>query len=608
MTLLGFRSPHPASDGCGTVDDAPPTLAEAVLSAAARYPTSVAVTCGGVDLTYAQLARRVAAVRASLAAHGVGRHDIVGVLQRRGHWLIPSMLGVAAAGAAFVPLDPNYPAARLRRYVDVARPAAVLSDAACHPIAVGLCDTVIEPKPAAVGAPAAAEGMAPDDLVYVLFTSGSTGQPKGVAIPHGGLANLMVAMRERLGGPSRDDVMVAHATVSFDISIPELFLPLTVGGTVLMATDDEAKSPEHLISLLERATIAQATPSMWRILLANGWSPGPGLTVVSGGEAMTLPLARRLAATSAALWNFYGPTEATVWASAHRVRPEDEYIPIGPPLSNVGLHVLDEQLKPCSRGELHVSGVQLAREYLGDPAGTSAAFRIHPESGERIYRTGDTVRVRDDGAIEFLGRGKAELKIRGNRIAPQEIERELESIGGIKAAVVAARSFEGRGDEMLAAYVVTARPVTKDELNRELAARVPAHMIPDVYVVLPGIPLLPNGKLDATALPAPSGHNILSTSMSVTRGPAVRGAGPAGVDVPPEPAVVAAICEVFARILGQDTFDSAADFFDSGGQSAAAAVAAGMLTFKLKRKVSIATIFAARSPEALAALMSQPVS
>lgn len=577
----------------------PPGLVQTILQTVEKVPHDVAVVCADETLTYLELAQRSASVQALLTAAGVGRNDTVGIMLSRGLWLIPSMIGAMATGAGFLPLDSHYPLSRLKHYVDVCGPTVILADNSSIDLALQLCSKVIVPRLEGEQT-LEVEEMSSSELAYVLFTSGSTGVPKGVAVGHGALANFFVAMGERLN-PSSDDVMLAHTTVAFDISILEFFLLLTQGGTVLLATHEESRSTEHLIKLLGRTTIAQATPSLWKILLANGWSPGATQTILSGGEALHVVLAKELSLTARCLWNLYGPTEATIWTSCHRVAAADRFVSIGEPLRNTYLHVLDEALQPCSQGDLYISGAGLAQEYLGDPGATAAAFRRHPDTGILIYRSGDRVRMHEGGVLEWIGRGEAELKIRGNRIGSREVERELESINGLDAAVVAARSFEGQGEDMLAAYIVVSRSFSKEELNLMLSQHLPAHMIPDLYIVLPGFPLLPNGKFDRSNLPVPSRSNILSSEKRVL------------VPLPVAPASLAEhrlrleqICQVFAQLLGREHFDEHDDFFDQGGNSALVVMAAGLLSVKLKSKVSGAIVLESRTPtriaEALACL------
>ncbi|MYV72257.1 AMP-binding protein, partial [Streptomyces sp. SID2131] len=353
--------------------------------------------------------------------------------------------------------------------------------------------------------------MTAADLAYTLFTSGSTGDPKGVEISHGALADFLTGIGGRLR-VTADDTVLAHTTVAFDISLLELLLPLTVGATVVLASRETAADPYRLAELASGVSVAQATPSLWRLLLGTGWTPHAGLTVLSGGEALSPATAERLHEPARALWNLYGPTEATIWAAAHRVGSVGAFLPLGEPLPHMELHVLDEELNPCaagSTGELYLSGTGLARGYAGRPDLTREVFVDHPATGTRLYRTGDEVRLHADGAVEWLGRTDAQVKVRGHRIEPAEIERVLERIDGVTAAVVVAARFEGRGEPRLTAYLVGDAVPGKSRLDALVAAALPAYMVPDAYVDLDVLPLTDNGKVARAKLPPPTRDSIL---------------------------------------------------------------------------------------------------
>ncbi|MGW5029184.1 amino acid adenylation domain-containing protein, partial [Streptomyces albidoflavus] len=425
------RAEAPAPEASG------PTVLDLIASAVAARPEAVAVRCGDRTLDYAALDAWADAVAAHLHDQGVEDGSVVGVLLERGTHLLPALLGVLRAGAAFLPLDPGYPAERLRRYTEVARADLILTDARTHALGASLGPAL--PVPEADGSALAVPArVGPGDLAYVLFTSGSTGDPKGVEVGHGALANFLTGIGERLAVTAEDRVL-AHTTVAFDISLLELLLPPTKGATVVLAGRDAARDPGRLAELTGEATIAQATPSMWRLLLETGWRPPAGLTVLSGGEALPVSVAEPLHATARSLWNLYGPTEATVWASSHRVTSVGSFLPLGEPLPRLDLHVLDEELAPCApgtTGALYISGAGLARGYAHRADLTADAFLTHPATGVRLYRTGDEVRLHADGALEWLGRTDAQLKVRAHRVEPAEIEGVLERFPGIGAAVV----------------------------------------------------------------------------------------------------------------------------------------------------------------------------
>ncbi|WFE55720.1 polyketide synthase [Micromonospora sp. WMMD712] len=587
-----------ASDAAGAAPTSTgPTVLDLVAAIVAARPHAVAVRAGDRSIDYATLDAWADAVAAHLYDQGVEAGSVVGLLTERGPDLVPAMLGILRAGAAFLPLDPNYPVERLRRYVEVAQCDLILADAPSRAFGetVGTVLPIPGPDASALAVPPTVTGA---DLAYVLFTSGSTGEPKGVEIGHTALANFLTGIGGRLGS-SAADVMLAHTTVAFDISLLELLLPLTVGGTVALASRAVARDPHRLADLIGEVTVAQATPSMWRLLLETGWAPGPGLTVLSGGEALAPAVAERLHATSRALWNLYGPTEATIWASAHRVDAVGSYLPLGEPLPNLDLHVLDAELNPVApggTGELHLSGVGLARGYANRPDRTAEVFLTHPATGLRLYRTGDTVRLHTDGTIEWLGRADSQVKVRGNRIEPAEIERVLGGYDGVTAAAVVAVPFEGRGEPRLTAYLVADRTLVKADLDEFVGQRLPEYMVPDAYVRLDAMPLTDNGKIARSRLPQPSRDTIIRTGV-----PSVAAVEQPRAESTEPPAQ--RIARIFATVLGHDVFLATDNFFDLGGDSANVTIAAAALTEEFGVEVTPPAVFATGTPQRLAELL-----
>ncbi|WP_344260673.1 amino acid adenylation domain-containing protein, partial [Streptomyces sodiiphilus] len=598
------------------------TVTDLVTASVAARPDAIAVRGDDGTLDYARLDAWADTVAARLHDQGVGTGSVVGVLTGRGRALIPAMLGILRTGAAFLPLDPDYPAERLSRCVEVSGCELLLTDARTHALGEALGPALQVPAPDG-SALAVPPPVGPGDLAYVLFTSGSTGDPKGVEVEHGALANFLTGVGERLGsGPS--DVMLAHTTVAFDISLLELLLPLTVGATVVMASREVARDPGRLAGLLPEVNVAQATPSMWRLLLGTGWRPHPELTVLSGGEALPPATARPLHASARALWNLYGPTEATIWTSAHPVESVEAFLPLGDALPGTALHVLDEDLRPCpagSSGDLYVSGAGLARGYAGRPDLTDEVFVADPVTGIRLYRTGDTVRLHADGRIEWLGRADAQLKVRGNRIEPAEIERVLEEFEGVRAAVVTAVPFEDRGAPRLTAYLVADRTPAKSELDGFVGRTLPEYMVPDAYVPVDALPLTGNGKIDRSRLPRPTRDSIIRSSAPAT-GPAGTGATPPAPAAEPAPSspqpvtpepgptgrtpetLTDSILRVFSGVLEQPSFQHGDNFFDLGGDSASATLAASELSRALGTEVSPSALFATGTPDRLAGLLA----
>lgn len=564
-------------------------VAELILQSIVKHPEKTALINGESRMGYTEFERRVIAVQHQLKEAGVDHNDVVGLLLHRDQWLIPAMVATLALGATFVPLDPAYPLSRLERYVDVAKPKVLLTHPEENVLARRLHQNVVYPELGATGA-VVCVARRHDDIAYILFTSGSTGQPKGVSVGHQALRNFLIAIAERLEVRS-SHVFLAHTTVAFDISILELLLPLSVGGTVLLANNDEVSAIEGILPLIEQSHFVQATPSLWKILWATGWRPDASMTLLTGGEAMPLALAKKLSQACGKLWNLYGPTEATIWTSCECVECDADYISIGEPLANTQLHVLNESLEPCERGELYISGHGLAQGYYGNREGTEKVFITHQQTGMRLYRSGDRVHLRESGKIEWLGRGEAEIKIRGNRIGVSEIEQELENISGVTGAVVAARPFEGQGDDMLTAYVISQASLNKASLEAYLADRLPAYMVPDLFVVLPEFPLQPNGKLDRKSLPDPCWNNTLhhhADGVSTEQ------------DSVQRQAIAETVCQVFATTLGCKEFDATSSFFDRGGNSALAVISAGVISAKLQRKIPVSLIVSGENPNAIA--------
>jgi thioesterase domain-containing protein/acyl carrier protein len=352
--------------------------------------------------------------------------------------------------------------------------------------------------------------VAPDDLAYVLYTSGSTGNPKGVEIGHAALINLLAAMRERPGFGAGDSLL-AVTTLSFDIAALELFLPLICGGELIVAPRSVATDPRELAELIgeSKPTVMQATPATWRALVEAGWKGDPSLRILCGGEAFPRDLAEALLPRAGEVWNMYGPTETTIWSTVERVGQGDGPVPIGRPIANTQIHILDRygNTAPVGAiGELFIGGVGLARGYRGRPDLTSERFVETPAAlGARLYRTGDLARYRPDGTILCLGRVDNDEKIRGYRVAVEEIEGALAAHPAVAAAAV--RSWpDASGERALAAYLVAHGDVSPDRaaLRAHLAETLPDYMIPAHFEWLDGLPMTPNGKIDRKALPRPA--------------------------------------------------------------------------------------------------------
>ena len=462
--------------------------------------------------SYLELDQRANRIARWLLGRGLAADSLVGVCLDRSFDLVAVLIGVWRAGFGYVPLDPTFPAQHLEIIIadsacglvitsEALRDRVAQAAAVCSLEAIADAIAAESPQPPAID-------YAAEDTAYVIFTSGSTGRPKGVQIPQRAATNFIASMRVAPGFTQRDRLL-AITTISFDISVLELFLPLAAGGHVTVATRDQVLDPRALQRLLAEQSISvvQATPATWQMLFDGGWTGKPGLKILCGGEAFPKHLAERFLASCGEVWNVYGPTETTVWSTVKQVQNAKD-LTIGRPIDNTSVYVLDEQLRLVpegAHGELWIGGAGVALGYLGRPELTTERFKPSPfRAGDRIYRTGDLARVRGNGDIECLGRVDLQVKIRGFRIELGAIETALLAQPNIATCAVVAR--EGKdGNKLLAAYLVAANghAIDVDALRQTLSAKLPAYMIPASYRVLDALPMTPNNKVDRKALPDP---------------------------------------------------------------------------------------------------------
>jgi amino acid adenylation domain-containing protein len=487
------------------------TVAELVEAAARRAPGAVAVSGGGRVLLYGELEERAERLARRLVRLGVGPETRVGLCLRRTPELLVALLAVLKAGGAYVPLDPTHPRERLGMILEDAEAPVLLADPASlaalpEPGAV-VIDPAVEAGDEDQAAVPTGRRAVPENLAYVIFTSGSTGRPKGVEVRHRGVVNYLASMARRPGLAAGDTVL-ALTTLSFDIHVTELLLPLAVGARVELIDRETASDPELLGRVIESAgvTLMQATPATWTLLLEGGWPGKAGLKALAGGEALPAALAARLLERVGALWNVYGPTETTVWSTLDPVAAGEGRISIGRPLANTTIHLLDAAggLAPVGvGGELCIGGEGLARGYHGRPDLTAERFVPDPfgPPGGRLYRTGDLARRRADGALEYLGRIDHQVKVRGFRIELGEIEAALLKLPGVAQAAVVVREEPG-GDRRLVAFLAAepgSEPATA-ALREGLLERLPDYMVPAAFVTLEALPLNASGKVDRRAL------------------------------------------------------------------------------------------------------------
>ncbi|MEV5606564.1 non-ribosomal peptide synthase/polyketide synthase, partial [Streptomyces sp. NPDC052299] len=585
----------------GTVDPEPgiPSLTELFARQAAATPDATAVIAGTERIDYAELNARADRLARLLAARGAGPERYVAVALPRSAELLVALLAVLKSGAAYVPLDPEHPAERLGYVLDDARPSLLLTTEATA-AALPASDTprLLLDTPETARALADLPAGPPDGVpadgrnpAYAIYTSGSTGRPKGVVIPRAALDNFLADMAARVPMDGTDR-LVAVTTVSFDIAALELYLPLLAGAAVVVAGKDEVLDPHALASLVRDngGTVLQATPSMWQTLTAQVPEALDGLRMLVGGEAVPGALAEAMAAKGRSVVNVYGPTETTIWSTTAELDGTTGAPPIGRPILNTRVLVLDGALRPVAPGvpgELYIAGAGLARGYLGRPGLSAERFVADPYGlpGSRMYRTGDLVRWGRDGELEYLSRTDFQVKVRGFRIELGEIESVLARHPGIDRVAVVVRE-DRPGTKLLVAYTVAAGTMAPDAavLRARAAAELPDYMVPAAFVTLDALPLNTNGKLDRKALPAPD-----------------FGARPAG-RAPSGPREEL-LCRLFAEVLGLPAAGVEDSFFTLGGDS----ITSIQLVGRARQEGLVLTpreVFRHKTPEALASALA----
>jgi amino acid adenylation domain-containing protein len=483
---------------------------------AAATPSAIALECEGESLTYAELDARVNKLARYLAASGTLPGEIVGVYMERSVELVVCLLAIWKAGATYIPLDPTFPMERLKMvFEDLSQPTILTQSRLAADLPSGntriIC--VDERWPVIDIEDAKPLGVTydPGAVAYVIYTSGSTGRPKGVEVTQTNVVNLLCSMAKK-PGLSACDVLVAVTTISFDIAGLEVFLPLISGAKLVMATRPVASDGTELLKLLRasKATVMQATPVTFRLLIAAGWKGDPKFTVWCGGEALPRDLVNQILSFGIEVWNMYGPTETTIWSATSRVTQSDGPVYVGPPIDNTEFYVLDayKQLVPTGvAGELYIGGAGVAKGYFQRPELTAERFisdTFSARAGARLYRTGDLVRRLHSGEFDFLGRADGQIKLRGFRIELGEIETALAKAQGIDQAVVLLRE-DTPGDKRLVAYLIPSNGSTPPaaDLRTHLLAKLPDYMVPAAFISLPKFPLTANAKIDRRALPAP---------------------------------------------------------------------------------------------------------
>jgi amino acid adenylation domain-containing protein len=573
----------------------------------------VAVCDADEELTYSQLDERANRLAHLLRSHGVTRGSLVGVCLDRTVDVPVALAAVLKAGAAYVPLDPTHPADRLTYTLQDAGVSCVITlsrfsdrlvQAGAPLLSLDELTTELAAQPSAVPA----TGSQPSDLAYVIYTSGSTGRPKGVEVEHRNVVSFLEAMRQA-PGLSADDVLLAVTTLSFDIAGLEMWLPLAAGARIVIASRTDVLDGQRLIDLMEsrNVTLLQATPATWRLLLEAQWRGRPKLKALCGGEALPPDLVGSLLARVGQLWNVYGPTETTIWSTAGRIQDASDGIPIGRPIANTRIHVLEPSGQPAPvgvPGELCIAGEGVARGYRNRPELTAEKFvtlRLPNGRDERLYRTGDLARWRADGQLEFIGRRDNQVKVRGYRIELGEIEAVLARHAGVKECVVAVRE-DTPGDRRLTGYVVPVPGVAfnADAARGTLRAQLPEYMIPGQFVTLQALPLTPNGKIDRKAL-AQGSYGMPSPAAPTL----ARDVGSDEVSMTPTQRQVAAIWRDVLQASRVGVHDN---FFDLGGHSLLLVKLHRALNKEFGRDIALVELFQHTTVAAQAERMSKSVT
>ena len=567
-----------------------------------RTPEAVAIVHEGRQISYQLLNARANQLSQFLRKLGVGPDTLVGVCVERSPELIVALLGILKSGGAYVPLDPLYPAGRLSMMVEDSALSVMVTQEAFRPkfsqyqgrlVCLDRQSQAISdesPENRSGGAKA-------ENLAYLIYTSGSTGKPKGVQISHRSLVNFLISM-QTIPGLTGKDNFLAVTTVAFDIAALELYLPLTVGARVVLASRETAADGYQLRELLEKSapTVMQATPATWRLLLEAGWRGDKDLKVLCGGEAMTRELARELLNRASSVWNMYGPTETTVWSTTCRIISVDGPIAIGRPIANTEIYILDRHLQPvpiCVPGELYIGGEGIARGYLHRPELIAEKFIPNPfrerESGAQLYRTGDLARYRENGDIECLGRIDNQVKVRGFRIELGEIESLLDEYPGVTQNVVVARE-DAPGDKRLVAYVAVSRgqSLNANALREFLKQKLPDYMLPSRFIFLEALPLTPNGKVDRKALPNPERLELTQRKEHAA----------------PRNSTESRLVKIWKSVLGIRAVGVKENFFELGGHSLLVAKLLRRIEHTFGKTLSMAAIFEAPTVEQQASLLN----
>jgi amino acid adenylation domain-containing protein len=546
----------------------------------ARLPEKVGFVCGPRTWTFAEFGKYARAVASRLIALGVGPGDMVGLCAGRSEKTLAGIFGILQTGAAYVPVDPAFPSERLNFTLRDAGVRVVVTESHLHDLLSieGLAFVDLDEHLPDAPAEFSPYESAPEDLAYVIYTSGSTGQPKGVRIPQRSLVNFAKSM-SREPGVGEEDVLLALTTFSFDMCILEVFLPLITGATMVIASDEMRRDGRLLAGEIERTgiTLMQGTPGTWRLLRETGWEGRREMKILTGAEPVPRALVNDLAGRCRSLWAMYGPTETTVWSTCVRLEVSDGPVPIGRPIDNTRVYVLNEALQLLPEGEvgeLFIGGDGVALGYHGRPELTSEKFVSDPfVPGATIYRTGDLARW-SNGTLEFAGRMDSQVKIRGYRVELGEIEHRIEQIPGVRQAV--AVLHEGT---RLVAYVSGQADLAG--VRDGLAESLPSYMVPALILPLEEFPLNANGKVDRIRLARQPLPEVASGA-------------------PPRTDWERTLYGIWCDVLGRRDVGCEDNFFEAGGDSIQLGIVHARVSNAAGRDLPVTDLFAHPSIRALA--------
>ncbi|MBT4835826.1 MAG: amino acid adenylation domain-containing protein, partial [Methylococcales bacterium] len=571
---------------------------ELVSRQALTSPNATAVIFADEQLSYAQLELQTNQLAHYLLEQGLERESIVGVCIDRSLNLLISLLAVIKAGAVYLPLDPHYPAERLHYMLTDSSASLLITESNTNALlAQSISDLntkiiYLDSEQSQIEARSQSKvnvSIRPEQMVYMIYTSGSTGNPKGVCIEHRHLMNFLCSMKKR-PGLQRKDRLLAVTSASFDIHTLELYLPLVSGATLVIASWEATNDAQQLAQLLiqHKISIMQATPSTWKLLLADGWQSQQNIKVLCGGEAMSLDLRQQLLQNQhIELWNMYGPTETTVWSCTDQITSAEAKTTLGRPINNTQLYILDAEfnIMPIgAAGELHIAGAGVARGYWNRPELTAEKFIQHQFSNKPsqiLYKTGDRARYLSGGSIEFLGRLDDQVKLRGFRIELGEIEAELNQQPQIEDSVVMVVT-EQNGQQNLRAFIVTDMELDIKQCRSALAKQLPDYMIPSHYMAMSHFPLTNNGKINKKVL----------LQLDISRSSKKQTA--------PRDETESTLADIFISILGIDSVDIDDNFFEIGGHSLLATQVISQIRQQFQREIALRTLFERPTIAALA--------